>query len=61
MPMFVVVAGTQPTGPITLTIFSVILPVGAIFDQQFIMTDILESLPVTFPQRDDKEAERLIK
>ena len=26
-----------------------------------IMTEILESLPVTFPQRDDKEAEHLIK
>lgn len=26
-----------------------------------IMAEVLESLPVTFPQRDDKEAERLIK
>lgn len=27
----------------------------------YIVTEILESLPVSFPQRDDKEAERLIK
>ncbi|RYF72484.1 MAG: polyphosphate kinase 2 family protein, partial [Cytophagaceae bacterium] len=26
-----------------------------------IMADVLESLPVTFPEKDDKEAKRLIK